>query len=462
MTLRAPAKTDARERALRALVAAYEGEHFGRDLLNEWQQVQPLSDADAALALELVMGVARVRITAEHIAANFYHGRWAGLRPSIRVILALGVYQLCWLERIPDHAAVDQAVRMAKRHGRGTGDMVNALLRKVAECRGPLVAKPPEPDPRQYLAVDPTRGRMFSANIFPDPARRPLEYLIAATGHPAWLVERWHRRFKPQRCHQICEAGRFRPPLVLRPNPLRTTADALVQRLKTDDHAAQIIEGSSAILLPEMPSAAALAVIREGLCQPQDSTAQIALNLAPPRPGEFVLDLCAGVGTKSTQAAEWMGNEGVVLATDIDDGKLAKVVEGTKRLGLSIVRTTPLDSLESTLTAIGRSPDVILVDTPCTNTGVLARRPEARYRASQRSLNALTQTQRELLERAATLAGPNTRIIYTTCTLEQEENEDQARAFCQRHADWRIAQESFTLPDLDRGGGYAAVLLTNH
>lgn len=459
MTPRAPARSDARERALRALVAAYDGEYFGRALLDEWQQAQPLSDADAGLALELVMGVSRVRITAEHIASHFYRGRWAGLRPSIRVVVALGIYQLCWLERIPDHAAVDQSVRMAKRYGRGTADMVNALLRKVAECRGPMIAKPAEPNPRQYLAVEPAQGRMFNENIFPDPARRPLDYLVAATGHPAWLVERWHRRFKPQRCRQICEADQFRPPLVLRPNGLRTTTDALLRRLESDGLAPRIIEGTTAILLPDGPSAAVMAVVGEGLCQPQDSTSQIALNLSPPKPGEFVLDLCAGVGTKSTQAAEWMKNEGIVLATDLDDGKLTKVLGGAERLGLSIVQTTPLDALDFALIKIGRQPDAILVDAPCTNSGVLARRPEARYRAGQKALTSLMMTQIEILDRAAALSGPHTRIVYTTCSLEKEENEDQARAFIERHAGWRIAQESFTLPDLERGGGYAAVLV---
>ncbi|HKQ48344.1 MAG TPA: transcription antitermination factor NusB [Phycisphaerae bacterium] len=464
MTPRAPAKLDSRERALRALVAAYDGEYFGRDLLDEWQRAQPLSEANAGLALELVMGVARVRIIAEHIAAHFYRGRWGGLRPPIRVILALGVYQLCWLERIPEHAAVDQAVRMAKRHGRGTAEMVNALLRKVAQFRGPMVEKPSEPDPRRYLAVEPARGRVFTVDVFPDPTRKPLDYLIAATGHPPWLVERWHRRFKPQRCRQVCEAGQFRPPLVLRPNRLKTTPDALVDRLKSEGQAARIIEGTPAVLVSAASNPQSLnpsipqSLFQEGLCQPQDSTAQIALNLSPPRPGEFVLDLCAGVGTKSTQAAELMGNEGIVLATDIDYAKLTHVATGAERLGLRIVQTTPLDALDAALSGIGRPPDLILLDSPCTNTGVLARRPEARYRASQKTLTALTKIQSDLLDRAAALAGAQSRIIYTTCSLEKEENEDQSRAFCQRSPQWRIAEESFTLPDLDRGGGYAAVL----
>jgi 16S rRNA (cytosine967-C5)-methyltransferase len=202
-------------------------------------------------------------------------------------------------------------------------------------------------------------------------------------------------------------------------------------------------------------------VVRDGLCQPQDCASQIAVNLSPPRPGEFVIDLCAGVGTKSTQAAELMKNEGIVLATDIDERKLANVVEGAARLGLSIVQTTSLDALDSALARVGRPLDVIVVDAPCTNTGVLARRPEARYRASQKTLASLVKIQCELLDSAASLAGPQTRIVYTTCSLEKEENEDQSRAFCNRHPDWRAVNESFTLPDLDRGGGYAAVLMRN-
>ncbi len=448
-----------RDRAVKVLTACYDGHRFCRDLLSELQRAEPLSTLDEDLAAELVLGVSRHRITAEHLAARFYRGRWAGLRVPVRVILALAVYQLCWLDRIPDYAAIDQAVRQAKRHGRGTASMVNAILRKLAACRGEASARPEGPDPRRYLSVDADRGRLFAENIFPDPARKPLDYLVAATAHPPWLVERWHRRFKPQLCRRICEAGQHRRPLALRPNSLRVTAAELIELLARDGLQAIRLEASETVLLPAAPPVSQVFAILEGLCQPQDSTAQIPLRLSPPRPGDLVIDLCAGLGTKATQAAEMMKDDGLVIATDADPTKMDRLPEAAERLGISTIKPTPLDELESTLAAQGRAPSLILLDVPCTNTGALGRRPEARYRATRKALLSLVEVQRGLLRRARELAGPATRIIYATCALEREENEDQVSWFREEFPNWRVEKQAFTIPDQYRDGGFAAVLV---
>lgn len=456
-------RRSARDRAAKILAACYDGDRFGQGMLDELQSSDPLSTADAALAAELVHGVLHHRITAEHLASHYYRGRWAGLPLGVRVILAMAVYQLCWLDRIPDHAAVDQAVRQAKRYGRGTASTVNALLRKLTVVRGDVIDRSaesnPEPDPRCYLPIDATRGRPFKDAVFPDPSKRPLDHIIAVTSHPPWLVERWHRRFKPVLCREICDAGIRRPSLVLRPNTMRTTPEALAKHLESAGHACHHIENSNAIVLLETPPVETLEAFKQGMCQPQDSTAQVALTLSPPQPGEFVLDLCAGVGTKSTQAAEMMRNEGTVVAADTDGFKLERIPDTAKRLGIDIIQPTLIVDLPDKLKEIGRPPDLIVIDVPCSNTGVLARRPEARYRASQKTLSSLIEIQAELLQQAGDLAGPTTRMIYTTCSLEAEENEQQVEGFCRNHPTWRIEQQVFTTPNADRDGGFVAVLV---
>lgn len=452
-------KLNARERAVRVLADCYDGHARGRDLLDELQARDALSAADAGLAAELVSGVLRHRITLEHIAARFYKGRWEGLRPSIRMLLASAIYQLCWLDRIPDHAAVDEAVKHARRFGHGIPAVANAILRKVSQCRGDVISRPEAPDPRRWLTIDAGRGRLFTEDIFPDPARKPLDYLVAATGHPMYLVERWHRRFKPALTRQICESGQVRPPLVLRPNSLRITPEGLFTRLADAGHETLRLEESTAVIVRSPVSVTELPEFVEGLCQPQDSTSQRTLAIAPPLPGAFVVDLCAGVGTKSTQAAEMMNDEGIVLACDMDEAKLAKIPESAGRLGLSIIRICGLDRLEAALTEIGRTPDLILIDAPCSNTGVLARRLEARYRASHKSMLEIVAVQRELLARAAQLAGRQTKIIHATCSIEQEENQEQVAWFLQQHPSWRLHRDELILPDRNRGGGYSAVLV---
>ncbi len=447
-----------RDRAAKVLTLCYDGWPLGHEVLEDLQRRDPLLPLDGALAAELVIGVTRHRITAEHLVARFYRGRWAGLRQRLRVILAIAAYQLCWLDRIPEHAAVDQAVRQAKLYGGSAASMTNAVLRKLAKCRGKIIEPSEETEPRRYLPHRPNRGRLFEEDVFPNPAKRPLDYLIAVTAHPAWLVERWHRRFKPKLCRQVCDAGQRRPPLVLRPNSLRTTAVDLLRKFDAAGLQSHRLQDSDAIILPDAPTAAGIPEVEAGECQPQDSTSQIAIRLSPPKPGEVVLDLCAGVGTKSTQAAELMRNQGVVIAADIDERKLAKIPDNARRLGIDIIAPTPMAELGARLAKLDRPPDVILIDTPCSNTGVLARRPEARYRASTKNLLELVEIQKKIIRQALDLAGPSTRLIYTTCSLEQEENESQVDFIRETAPTWGVQQQVFTLPDADRDGGFAAVL----
>ncbi len=454
----AESRRDARERTVDALVASYHGQARSTDLLEAWQSKSPMSPTDAGLALELTLGVARRRITCEHIAALFFRGRWAGLRDRLRVIIAVGVYQLCWLDRIPDHAAIDQAVRQAKKLGIGAAKTANAVLRQVQRHRGERGPRTEAFDPRKTLLLDDERQVVFTADIFPDPGRKPLAYYEAAYGQPAWLIERWHRVYKPAGCRQICEAGLVRPHLTLRPNTLKTSAPDLIARLAVRGLTGRLSDDGASVHLESDVSAARVPEIAEGLCQPQDETAQLPLRRAVLLPGMFVVDYCAGVGTKSTQAAELMCNQGRIIATDIDDRKLESLDRVTARRGISIIESCAIDEVEARIRSADRPPDVILIDAPCLNTGVLARRPEARYRASQAALRELSSVQADILRRMAALAGRETRLIYTTCSIERDENEDQVAAFMNDHPEWAVMDATFTLPDPDRGGGYYAIL----
>jgi len=469
-----PLESTARGRAVAVLTESYYGDAMGHDLLEAAQARSRLSATDAALAAEIVLGVSRWRITCEHIASHFYKGRWAGLRERERVVLAVGVYQLCWLDRVPEYAAVDETVKIAHRYGKGFAAVANAILRHVVEIRGEIVESSPDLPPRRYLPLEPHRVRLFTEDVLPDPARKPLEYLIAAYAHPAWLVERWHRRFKPVLCRKILEAGQRRPVLALRPNTLRITAVHLREQIIAELRAAGAAPPENEITVENLAlkpggtgecvivrrpiPATQLSAVRDGLCQPQDLASQRVLLLDPPLPGQFVIDQCAGVGTKSTQAAELMGNEGVVLAADVDEVKLQSSMQAAARLGIGTLQTSTIEKLGEALARISRAPDLILVDAPCLNTGVLARRPEARYRAGQKALTQITELQRQILDHAASIAGPATRIIYSTCSLEAEENEKQVERFVADHPDWKKAEQHFTLPTFDCDGGFACAL----
>ena len=167
------AATAARDRALEIIIACYHGEEFGHRLLAERQVKKPLAPRDAALAAELVTGVNRHRITAEHLAARFYRGRWAGVPISTQVIISLAVYQLCWLDRVPDHAVIDQAARQARRRGRHAVATVNALLRRIQGICGEVIERPDHHEPRRFLPIDDALAGRFGPTLASVPRGRP-------------------------------------------------------------------------------------------------------------------------------------------------------------------------------------------------------------------------------------------------------------------------------------------------
>jgi len=483
----------AREAAVAVLSDARAGRRTARRSLDELIERYRIVPADVSLANELVWGVMRHRLTLEAVLRPATKGRWNGVGSTLQHILLVAAYQLMWLDAVPAFAAVNEAVEQAKREGgRRAAGFVNAVLRFMQRHMLARDDRAPADDPQCSVPTAPGRYCRFDMPVLPDPAAAPVAYLAAATSHPEILVRRWIKAFGPKAAEMICAAGTRRPPLILRPNVLRTDAVTLAERLRAEgcdvevagigngparspekkDAAVQPAcdssrEHDAVVLLRASPPSAALsrlAAFRDGLFQPQDMTAMQPVRAAGVRIGDVVLDLCAGYGTKATQAAEQMADRGLVIASDSDPGKLGALADNCRRLGITCVRTASPDELAAVVAA-QRRLDVILVDVPCTNTGVLARRPEARYRFTPAALRALATTQARLLHRAAELARPETRLCYSTCSLEMEENEGIVEDFCERHRNWRVLRSQLTLPQCGAGpvdwcdGGFFAVLV---
>jgi len=225
--------SQARQAALDALSAARERRRYVRDALDEILQARGLESRDAVLATELAMGVVRHRLTLNHILARFVSVPLRRLAPQLRDILRLGVYQLLWLDRVPDFAAVNEAVSQARRsHGRRAAGLVNAVLRQIIRHRStapvPLESAPAE----RAVRIDAARAYVFDLPIFPEPLRDFAGYLASATSHPAALVSRWLRRFGQRQTEQICWYGASRPLLALRPNRLRVDLTDLCTQLR--------------------------------------------------------------------------------------------------------------------------------------------------------------------------------------------------------------------------------------
>ncbi len=460
--LRRPGRGElpARLAALKILSDLREGRRTARESIDTLVEQARIAPRDVGLTTELVMGVVRHRLTLAKVLGTYAVHGWQRVGRRLQHILMLAAYQIIWLDHIPAFAAVNEAVNQARSEG-GTkaAKFVNAMLRQilrdVEHQRLPMT----EADPVRAIPVSDTHCLQLRRPVLTDPAVNPTAYLAEATSHPAWLVGRWTQHFGRSSAEAICRAGMRRPTVLLRPNRLRTDVAGLVARLRDEGFQAEPTPEGLAALPGNTAGLMRSEAFSAGLFQPQDPTAMKPVKHMNLAPGRTVLDLCAGVGTKTTQMAELMNNQGLILASDKETGRLDLLQANCHRLGVTIARVISADAVEAATAELDRL-DWILIDTPCSNTGVLARRPEARYRVDARSLEGLAGIQLGLLAQAARMARAETRLLYSTCSLEPEENEEVAARFAQDHSGWVMEESELTLPCSDgppaswHDGGY--------
>lgn len=395
-------------------------------------------DADAArTATDLVAGVTRWRRWLDHALAPWIRGGMDGffdLDPPVRAALRLGAYELLMAGTAP-HAAVGEAVAVAKQAGaaRASG-LVNAVLRRVADAGAP-------PDPSTGDRADD---------------------LAVRHSHPTWLVARWLDRYGEAATVALLEHDNARPVFGVRANTLRTAPTAL--RAALDAHG--IAYSPSPHVAEMVRTQAVQAVLRAGLVSGgkavvQDEGAALVVHALDPQPGETVFDVCAAPGGKALYAAARMANRGRIVASDVHPGRLQLVKRGAEAAGATIVETVAADVAEraAQAEASGERADAVLLDAPCSGTGVLARRADLRWQRGPRDLAGLVALQARLLDAAARLVRPGGRLVYATCSLEADENEAQVDAFLARHPDFRRESVAGHVPDalLTPAGDYAAL-----
>jgi 16S rRNA (cytosine967-C5)-methyltransferase len=453
----------ARQAALDAIRRARQGPLFLRDALHAIFQETHLSARDRALATQLAAGVLRHRRTLRLLVGHARgQGRRAGtIQPALLGVLELGVFQLLFLDRVPAYAAVNESVEAARRAARSPGaarktaGFVNGVLRAVERL---IVGREPAGTPAADALPHPEGGVVrLAAPLLPDPATDRAAFLGAAYSYPDWLVARWAAHFGPEQAEEICRWGNRRPATCARINPMGAGADDLLNRLQEETLGVAPGPQPGTLDVSALPADRLERLCAEGRLAVQDPSSMIAVEMLAPKAGEAVLDLCASPGTKTTQIVEAMGDRGRVVACDRSEEKI-----GALRRVLAERR---IESVTVCLSeeAAGAGPpggfDAALVDAPCSNTGVLARRVEARWRLRAPDLEELAALQAALLQRAAAMVRPGGRLLYATCSLEPEENDGQVRAFLAERPDWTAEARRQAFPAADHDGSFAALLV---
>jgi len=353
---------------------------------------------DSAFILELVYGTLRNRALLDWILNRFSAQPVEKTDRWTRNILRLGAYQMLFLDKVPVSAAVDTSVDLAKQYGKKRS-YVNALLRNLDRNRG-AISYPGTDDKARQLAV------LYS--------------------HPEWLVRRWTERFGAGTTEAFLLANNHPAPLIIRTNTLRTTREELKASLGSEGVTAVDTKYSPVGLeLVSGSGIQALSSYRKGWFMVQDQAAQLISLMLAPKPGETVLDACAAPGGKAAHLAEIMQDRGLLIALDADAGRIEKIRENIRRLGIAIIKTVQGDAARYT----DESFDKILIDAPCSGLGVLRRHPDGRWTKSVRTISDRRALQKQILKNCAGLLKPGGAFVYATCTTEPEENEDVVADF---------------------------------
>ncbi|EXX84729.1 16S rRNA methyltransferase [Paenibacillus darwinianus] len=403
----------AREVALDALVRIERDGAYSNLELNRALQQAELPRADAGLATELVYGTVQRMRTLDYWLERFVAKGLAKLQPWVLALLRMSVYQMVYLDRVPPHAAVNEAVTIAKRRGHaGISGMVNGVLRNVDRRRSELT--------------------------LPESATT-TEAIALKHSYPDWLAGRWVSEYGAETAEAICAAGNEPPNSSIRINPLRAGRDAVLAALKEEGlYAAPSPLSPNGIVVVRGGNLADRIEYRNGQWTVQDESSMLVSETAAPSPGMTVLDCCAAPGGKSTHLAELMEDRGTVWSNDIHPHKEKLIAAQAERLGLSCIRTTVGDAAELPEKHPDASMDLVLLDAPCSGFGVIRRKPEIKWAKSPVDVDAIAGLQTRLLEAAARLVKVGGTLVYSTCTIERRENEGQIERFLAGHAEFEL------------------------
>jgi 16S rRNA (cytosine967-C5)-methyltransferase len=470
--------TTARQVAADVLHRSRSRDAFAAELIDDALSTINLSALDRRFLTQLVFGVIRRRGTLDALLRPFIQIPLHAVQPRVWDVLHLGAFQLVFLTHIPKHAAVNETVDLATHVGSTKAKgFVNGVMRRVAELvmdeftdrlsadavPFDMITASVEPSGRrdspEHVGLTPRRSqfryRRLNRTVLPDPATEPDTYFSTAFSLPKWLADRWLARYGTDEATRLGFWFNSPPPHWIRVNKLHTDRETYRLGLAAALIDSEPGEHPQSLRLPDPPPIRDLPGYDAGDFTVQDHSSMLAASVLAPQPGMHILDLCSAPGGKTTHLAELMDNRGRITACDIDAGRLETVTALCQRLGVKGVETVLLQEDEDP----PPGPfDAALVDVPCSNTGVLGRRPEVRWRLKANEFEYLIRLQTRLLIQAAERVKPGASIVYSTCSIEPDENQGVVKAVLRGMRGLKLEAEHESVPGRPSDGGYWARL----
>ena len=442
---RGPARS-ARAAACQALLEIFGDQAYANITIGRYLSSSPMREEERRFFTELVYGVTRRYNHLIWIISRLSSRPPEKLDMAVRIVLCLGLYQLIYLDHVPESAAVNESVKLIKEISHeGNGRFVNAILRNYLRKKENLKIPSREEDEILHLSL--------------------------SCNEPEWLIRCWAREWGMEKAESVCRALNEIPETDVRCNTLKTTVPELLDILRGEDPSAGQIPGlPEGIRMGRMPSLRNASWLHEGLGYIQNASSMLPARVLAPQPGEHILDMCAAPGSKTTHMAQLMENRGQITAWDLYPHKLRLLEENCRRLGISIVKSSVRDASRPDPSLTGAF-DRVLLDAPCSGLGVLGHKPEMRWTRKEKDLAEFPKIQKNLLRAAALYVRPGGVLVYSTCTLNKGENEDTVKKFLAEHTEFSLAPFSFPAdqeiksgmmtvwPDICRMDGFFAAKL---
>lgn len=403
---------NAREITLNILNEIYNEQAYANIALTKCFNRTQIDELDRRFITEIVYGTVKAGDSLIWILKKFIKMPMNKIEPVVLNILRMGVYQIIFMDKVPNSAACNEAVNLvkkfAKKNKQGSSKFVNGVLRNVI--------------------------RNLDKCTFP--TGNKASELAIREQHPLWLVKKFIHTFGSEAAIKLCEFNNTQAPLVLRTNTLKTNRDDLMAKLTKLGCICQKSKlAPEGIIVTKHPSLSNFAPLQEGLAQVQDESSMLVAHVLNPKAGEFIIDTCSAPGGKTTHIASLMQNQGTIIAGDIYEHKLNLIAENATRLNINIIKTELMDA-QKVGEIYPAKADKILVDAPCSGMGVLRRKVDSRWHKSEKLLEELPQLQLAILNSAAKALKAGGTLVYSTCSIMPEENVQVVEQFLQTHSEF--------------------------
>ena len=439
----------AREISLKILYKIDQEQAYSNIELNEQinQNRKKLNEKDIGLISEIVYGVTTWKLTLDEIIKKHSKIRLKKISPWIINILRMGIYQIIFLDKIPKSAAVNESVNLAKRYGHNSSsNFVNAILRKI--------------ETKDY-------EELFEI-------KDDIERISKTTSMPKWIIEELMKNNNAQQVEEICKNSNLKPKVTIRINTLKTNKEEMIKKLKNknieyqeikETNNTQEIEKENTenfLILEKTKNIENLPEFKEGLFTIQDISAGLTAKMLQPKPGEYILDACSAPGGKTTYIAELMKNQGKIEAWDIHEHRTKLVEQNAQRLGIEIIQTKVKDASIYD-EKYNEKFDKILLDVPCLGIGVIKRKPDIKWQRHQEDIETITNIQKKILENCSKYLKKNGTLVYSTCSILKEENEDVIQQFLDKNNEYYIKPEETLniLPNKEKDGFFICKIHKN-